>query len=67
MLGRQENSAGFAVLSRAGSKGSVSVNCWAQRRGDRGPHPSRNAERAADTAGHSHTNAPLAQRAKREK
>lgn len=51
--GDRKNSSGFAVLSRAGTKGSVSVHCWARRRGDRGPHPSRNAERAADTAGHS--------------
>lgn len=53
MLRRQKNPTGFAVLSKAGTKGSVSVHCWARRRGDRGPHPSRNAERAADTAGHS--------------
>lgn len=29
------------------------MHCWARRRGDRGPHPSRNADRAADTAAHS--------------
>lgn len=67
MLGRPKNSTGFAVVSRAGTEGSVSVHCWAWRRGDCGPQPSRNADRAADTAGHSHTNAPLAQRAKRQK